>query len=199
MADDDSYKKKAIALFKSRIGKIVKSSELASVTGRKGAPISHNIRRIFELRDEDGYEIVNWKDNEKTGLNLKVDEWVLLSPEPNPSNIRTRHYTKKTWSQVMERDKYQCQICGRTKDDDDPFKPGHKITLHLGHKKAFKGLEGEWGESDNPDNYKVLCNVCNEGMKNKDVKVITLLDRVKDANDDEKRKIFNYLKEKFKE
>mgnify|MGYP001606402478 CR=1 FL=1 len=199
MAKGQSYKSKALALFKSRLGKIVKSSELASVTGRKGGPISHNIRRIFELRDEDGYDIANWKDNGRTRLNLKVDEWVLLNPEPNPSNIRTRQYTKKTWLQVMERDNYQCQICGRTKEDDDPFKPGHKVTLHLGHKHAFKALEGEWGESDNPNNYMVLCNVCNEGMKNKDIKVITLLDRVKGANEKEKEEIFKYLKELFRE
>jgi len=140
MVDGDSYKKKALALFKSKLGKKVKSSELASITGKKGGPISHNIRRIFELRDEDGYDIVNWKDNKKTGLNLRVDEWVLLSLKPNPANIRTRKYTKKTWLEVMVRDNYQCQICGRTKDDDDPFKPSHKVTLHLGHKKAFKGL-----------------------------------------------------------
>ena len=199
MVDGDSYKKKALALFKSKLGKKVKSSELASITGRKGGPISHNIRRIFELRDEDGYDIVNWKDNKKTGLNLRVDEWVLLSLKPNPANIRTRKYTKKTWLEVMVRDNYQCQICGRTKDDDDPFKPSHKVTLHLGHKKAFKGLEGDWGDSDNPDNYTVLCNICNEGMKNKDIKVVTLLDRVQTATEKDKKEIFNYLKRLFKE
>ncbi|MBI2044687.1 hypothetical protein HYT23_01375, partial [Candidatus Pacearchaeota archaeon] len=81
---------------------------------------------------------------------------------------------------------------------DDPFKPGHKVTLHLGHKKAFKAKEGEWGESDSPDNYMVLCNVCNEGMKNNDIKVITLLDRVKKSDDKEKREIYDYLKKEFK-
>jgi len=103
MAKGKSYKKNAIALFKSRLGKIVKSSELARVPGKDGNPISHNIRRIFELRDEDGWDIVNWKDNHKTGLNLKVDEWVLLSPTPNPKKIRTRRFNKRVWLEVMKR------------------------------------------------------------------------------------------------
>ncbi len=197
MAKGKSYKQNAIALFKSRIGKIVKSSELARVPGKDGNPISHNIRRIFELRDEDGYDIVNWKDNDKTGLNLKVDEWVLLSPEPNPEKIRSRRFNKRVWLEVMKRDNYQCQICGRTKDDDDPFRPGHKVTLHLGHKKAFKGRSGDWGASNDPDNYMVLCNVCNEGAKNTDVKEITMLDRVKKLDEKTKKEVYEYLKKEF--
>lgn len=79
-----SYTQKALELFQSKVGRIVTSQELAQLTGQSGKPISHNIRRVFELRDERGYDIVNHNDNEKTGLNLKVNEWVLLSKNPDP-------------------------------------------------------------------------------------------------------------------
>ena len=73
-----SYKTNALALFQKRLGKIVTSQQLARVPGVSGNPISHNMRRIFELRDEDGYLLINYRDNEETGLNLKNNQWVLM-------------------------------------------------------------------------------------------------------------------------
>jgi len=192
--DGLSYTKRAILWFQANLNKKVTSGQLARIPGQNGEPISHNIRRIFELRDEQGYDIANWKDNEQTGLNLKVDEWVLLRLEPIEKNIRTRGVNKRIAFEVFSRDKYTCKTCGRTPEDDDPFKPGHKVKLHVGHIIAHKSDHNGNTDELTADDFITMCNVCNEGAKNNEVKVFTLLDRVKSASSDKKRVIYEYLK-----
>ena len=96
-----SYKKNALKYFKERLNQKVSSEELAQIPGKDGKPISHNIRRIFELRDEEGYDIVNHSNNNETGLDLKVDQWVLRSLEPVERNIRSRQINKRIRSDVL--------------------------------------------------------------------------------------------------
>lgn len=190
-----SYTGKALELFQKNLGKPITSETLAQLTGTRGKPISHNIRRIFELRDEQGYSIANHKDNEKTGLHLKVNEWVLLDKMPNPKQIRSRGVNKRIMFDVFSRDNFTCQTCGRTPEDDDPFKPGHRIKLHVGHKLAHKRKDNEVITSIlTSDDFITMCNVCNEGAKNSDLKPITLLDRVKGADAETKKKISDFLK-----
>jgi 5-methylcytosine-specific restriction endonuclease McrA len=194
-----SYKERALLWLKANLGKPVTSQELAQIPGKNEKPISHNIRRIFELRDEEGYEIVNWRDNKSTGLTLKVNEWVLLKKTPNRLKIRPRGVNKRIAFEVFSRDDYQCQICGRTKDDDDPFRPGHKITLHIGHIRPHKQKKSESlrkAELTSKD-FITMCNVCNEGAKNKKIKIVKLVDRVRKAPREEQFKIYRFLRKKF--
>ncbi|EOU1871284.1 hypothetical protein GZ976_002735 [Clostridium perfringens] len=192
-----SYTERALLWFKLNLNKKVTSSDLAKIPGKKGNPISHNMRRIFELRDEKGYDIVNWKDNERTNLNLKVDEWVLLSTEPIKENIRSRGVNKRITFEVFSRDSFTCQTCGRTPKDDDPFKPGHKVTLHVGHIIAHKSNHNKNNKELTADDFITMCNVCNEGAKNNEIPIITLLDRVKASSDEEKQTVYDYLKNSF--
>jgi hypothetical protein len=200
-----SYTDNILDYFKHNAGRIVTSEELAQIPGEKGNPISHNIRRVFELRDEQGYEIINHKDNEKSGYDLKVNEWILLDKKPNPKNIRSRGVNKRIAFEVFTRDKNTCQICGRTPEDDDPFKNGHKIILHVGHIIAHKEKDGKHTyEVENlenlssdkiltKDDFITMCNICNEGAKNTNIKKITLLDRIKSADVKEQETIYKYL------
>ena len=186
--------------FQEHLGEIITSKELARLPGSDNYPIQHSMRRIFELRDEKGYEIVNWKDNGETGLNLRVDEWVLLKAEPNPEKIRDRGVNKRIMFDVFERDSNTCQICGRTPGDDDPFREGHKIKLHVGHLKSHKQKDktiSNVGKKLTATDFITMCNVCNEGAKNKDIKVITLLDRIKNASEKEQKQIYEELQKKF--
>jgi len=197
MTKELSYTQKAIDLFKRKLGKVVTSEELAQLTGTDGKPISHNIRRIFELRDEKGFNIVNHRDNERTGLNLKVDEWMLLSPDPDPKKIKSRGVNKRIRFEVFERDHYTCQICGRDINDKDPINPNQKIVLHVGHKVAHKqGTDNTANDKElKADDFITMCSVCNEGEKNKDLKIFTLLDRVKDSDKSTQYEIYDYLKD----
>lgn len=192
-----SYMDKAILWFQVNLNEKITSSQLARIPGKSGQPISHNMRRIFELRDEKGYNIVNWKDNDYTKLELKVNEWMLLSLNPIKENIRSRGVNKRIAFEVFSRDNYTCKICGRTSHDDDPFKPNHKVKLHVGHIKAHKSDHKGDNSKLTPDNFITMCNVCNEGAKNNNIKVVTLLDKVKNASNDEQKSIFEYLKNTF--
>jgi len=204
-----SYIQRALELFQSRVRKIVTSQELAQLVGRSGKPISHNIRRIFELRDEEGYDIVNHKDNERTGLNLKVNEWVLLRKNPDPKKIRPRGVNKRIMFEVFTRDGYQCQFCGLASNDDDPFRSGHKVKLHVGHIIAHKKERGkDFVKIENiqdmdeihkltKDDFITMCNVCNEGAKNKNLKILSPVEKVLKLNKKAKKKIFEALSKEF--
>ena len=175
----EAYKPRILKWFKLNLGKIVTSEQLAIIPGSDGKPISHNMRRVFELRDEDGYNIINHKDNKSLNLKLKVDEWILLEVNPNPKKIRNRGVNKRIMYEVFNRDNNTCQVCGRTPEDDDPFKEGHKIKLHVGHLKSHKQQDGSIanvGRKLTIEDFITLCNVCNEGAKNKDMKKISLLE-----------------------
>lgn len=196
-----AYHKRAIQWFQKNLGKVVTSKELARLPGQDNYPIQHSMRRIFELRDEKGYEIANWKDNDSTKRGLKVDEWVLLKKDPNPKKIRDRGVNKRIMYDVFARDNNQCQICGRTPDDDDPFREGHKIKLHVGHISSHKQKDGSIanvGKKLTKDDFITMCNVCNEGAKNKDIKIITPIDRIKSMDEKSQKEILEYLKKKFK-
>lgn len=206
---EQAFLKNALEWFKQNVGEKVTSGELAEIPGKKGKSISHNIRRVFELRDELGYEIVNHKDNDWTGLNLRVDEWVLLKPKPNPKKIRSRGVNKRIMHEVFTRDDNMCQFCGGVPGDDDPFRKDHKIKLHVGHIIAHKRESGkdivrvesieDMKESDRltKDDFITMCNVCNEGAKNKDLVILSHAEKVSNLDEKSQKEIYEHLKKKF--
>jgi 5-methylcytosine-specific restriction endonuclease McrA len=206
---EQGFLKNALEWFQHNVGEIITSRELAQIPGKEGYPISHNLRRIFELRDEQGYEIINHKDNESRGVKLKVDEWILLKKEPNPKNIRSRGVNKRIAYEVFTRDDNTCQFCGRTPKDDDPFKPGHKIKLHVGHIVAHKRKNDQdfiqiekiedMKETHKltKDSFITMCNVCNEGAKNTDLEILSPVDKVMKLDEKTQKEIYTKLKKKF--
>ena len=66
-----SYTKRALMWFQQNIGQRVVSKELARLPGSDNEPIQHSLRRFFELRDEQGYEIINWKSENNLETTLK--------------------------------------------------------------------------------------------------------------------------------
>lgn len=193
-----SYTERVLLWFQQNLGKPIKSEDLAGIPGQSGKPISHNIRRVFELRDEKGYDIINHKDERGKELGLKVDEWILVSKDPITKNIRDRGVNKKIMFEVFERDNFECQTCGKTPQDDDPFKEGRKIKLHVGHIKPHKGEHTE-NKKLTKDDFITMCNICNEGLSNREFKKITLKDKVENATEEEQKKVYDYLLKKFKD
>lgn len=180
---NNSYTKSALAWFKLNLNKIVTSEEFAQITGQNGKPISHNIRRIFELRDEQGYKILNHKTNN----DLLVNQWMLTDMEPDIKKVRSRGVTKKITTEVFMRDGNQCQFCGRTPDDTDLFSSDIKIKLHVGHIKPHKenieieDINNLSSDDLTTDDFITMCNVCNEGLSNNEIPkyLLTNLDKIK--------------------
>jgi len=204
-----AYAKRALKWFQEHLGEIVTSKELARLPGSDNYPIQHSMRRIFELRDEQGYEILNWKDNKETRLNLRVDEWMLKNPKPNHSKIRARGVNKRIMYEVFTRDDNMCQFCGRKPGDDDPFRKSHKIKLHVGHIIAHKRQNGkeivrieniEDMKEDSTltkDDFITMCNVCNEGAKNKDLVILSHIEKFSKLDEKSQKEIYEHLKKKF--
>src|SRR5581483_11673458 len=61
---------------------------------------------------------------------------------------------------ILERHGYTCQMCGAVAGDTDPFRPGHAIQLTVSYI-----IEKSKGGSDIPENKRVLCINCYEGLQ----------------------------------
>ncbi len=76
----------------------------------------------------------------------------LLKPE---STARTRTLNEKIRLQVLKRDNYKCQKCGRSPATH------RELFLHVDHIKPFSK-----GGGNSLDNLQTLCNKCNLGKNN---------------------------------
>ncbi|MDZ4842247.1 MAG: HNH endonuclease signature motif containing protein [Hyphomicrobium aestuarii] len=162
------------AFFLSNVGKIVNSDELRQVAGN----ISEWARRVRELRDEEGYNILSHNDRG----DLKPGQYILEDPAPEPKF--ERNVSKELRAKVLDRNGFTCQICGAGAGEPHPTDATSRTRLHLGHIKD-KSLGGE----DSEMNLHAVCSVCNEGASNitpdrpSRVKLVTQIRRA--ARDDQ--------------
>ena len=133
------------------VGKIVTSDILKEVSGGK----SEWARRVRELRNEDGMNIVTHNDRSE----LKPGQYILVDLKPMPSF--ERGISKETRAYVLDRNGFTCQMCGAAAGEPNPFDQGRKTRLHIGHI-----IDKSMGGSDEPNNLRAICSVCNEGASN---------------------------------
>jgi hypothetical protein len=83
------------------------------------------------------------------GLETAADD--KLPSEKTPRDVSTgRRFD------ILKRDGYQCQLCGKTRDDG--------VKLHVDHKTPLAK-----GGSNNNDNLWTLCDECNLGKSDKEI------------------------------
>lgn len=136
--------------FVQNVGKVLDSHTLSKVAGT-----SEWARRIRELRNEDGYNIITHNDNS----DLKPGQYLLVDLKPLPSF--ERGISKEVRAYVLDRNGYTCQMCGASAGEPHPFDKNRKTRLHIGHI-----IDKSMGGSDDPNNLKAICSVCNEGASN---------------------------------
>ena len=145
-------KVKLRAFFLANLGKVLKSEDLQEVASGS----SEWARRIRELRNEEGYQILTHNDRN----DLKPGEYMLDDPKPKPAFAR--EISKETRAYVLDRNGFTCQMCGAVAGEPHPYDPsGRKTRLHIGHI-----LDKSKGGSDDYANLRALCSVCNEGAQN---------------------------------
>jgi len=172
--------------FLAHKGKVISSKELQEASG--GA--SEWGRRVRELRDEQGYDILSHKDRS----DLKPGEYILASTKRRPAF--KRGISKETRAIVLERNGYTCQMCGCAAGDPDPYNSNRTIRLTIGHI-----VDKSKGGEDVPSNLRAVCSNCNEGLQNAaPIKPdrLQLLAQIRRATLTDQKEVLEWLLQKFK-
>jgi len=143
-------KDKLRAFFLNNVGVLLDSGTLRQV-----ADSSEWARRVRELRNEEGYDILTHKDRS----DLKPGQYILASFDKREAAFE-RGISKETRAYVIDRDGNTCQMCGVAAGEIHPF-DGRPARMQLGHV-----IDKTKGGNDDADNLKLLCSLCNEGASN---------------------------------
>jgi hypothetical protein len=185
MPTKKSSKTLILDFFLSNIGKVLESKEIQAASG--GA--SEWARRVRELRDEQGYQILSNKDL----ATLKPGQYLLQTTKRLPAF--KRGISKETRAWVLERNGYTCQMCGVAAGDPDPIGGNRTVRLTMGHI-----IDKSKGGDDSPQNLRAVCTNCNEGLQNSGLPKpdrIHLMSQIRRATIDDQRAVLDWLLTKF--
>lgn len=170
--------------FLQNVDKILDSGTLREVAGT-----SEWARRVRELRNEEGMNIVTHNDRS----DLKPGQYQLVDLKPLPSF--GRDISKETRAFVLDRNGFTCQMCGAAAGEPHPFDQGRKTRLHIGHI-----IDKSMGGIDEPSNLRAICSVCNEGASNLTLnrpEAVKLIAQVRRAPTKDQIKVLKWLIQKF--
>lgn len=185
MTKKQGSKKLILEFFLNNIGKVLESRQIQAASG--GA--SEWARRVRELRNEDGYQILTHKDR----VDLKPNQYLMETTKRIPAFAR--NISKETRAWVLERNGYTCQMCGLAAGDADPFHPGRTVRLTMGHI-----LDKSKGGDDSPQNLRAICTNCNEGLQNTALPKpdrIHLLAQIRRATISDQQAVLDWLLKKY--
>ena len=170
--------------FIANVGKILGSDTLREVAGT-----SEWARRVRELRNEEGLNIVTHNDRS----DLKPGQYLLVSLKPLPAF--ERGISKETRAFVLDRNGFTCQMCGAAAGEPHPYDNGRKTRLHIGHI-----IDKSMGGTDDASNLRAICSVCNEGASNLTLNrpdTIKLIAQVRRAPAKDQLDVLKWLIQKF--
>ena len=186
MAREPGSKKKILDYFLANIGKVLESRDIQAASG--GAV--EWARRVRELRNEDGYQILSHKDR----ADLKPNQYLLETDKRVLAF--SRDISKETRARVLDRNGNTCQMCGLAAGDVDPFNPMRTVRLTMGHI-----LDKSKGGDDSVNNLRALCTNCNEGIQNASLPKpdrVHLLSQIRRATISDQEAVLDWLLTKFK-
>lgn len=168
--------------FEDNVGKKVTTRQIARI-----ARIGDYQRRIRELREDEGMQILSYRDRP----DLKPNEYILASVDRIP---RFAHKIDKAQrARILERNGLTCAMCGATAGDPDPYNPNRKITLHIDH------IDPDGRTVD--DNLRTLCHNCNEGRSNIAIpptpNMLSVLRTIRRLSRADQRRLYNDLRKKL--
>lgn len=170
--------------FLINVGKVLNSETLRQIAGT-----SEWARRVRELRNEEGMNILTHNDRS----DLKPGEYVLVDVKLLPSF--EREVSKETRAFVLDRNGFTCQMCGAAAGEPHPYDQNRKTRLHIAHI-----IDKSMGGTDEPSNLRAICSVCNEGASNLTLNrplAIKLLAQVRRATTPDQLDILKWIVRKF--
>lgn len=185
MAREPGARKKLRDYFRLNVGKVLEAEDLRKVSGN----VSEWARRIRELRDEEGMNILSHNDK----ADLKPGQYILMDSKVRPAFERS--ISKETRAMVLDRNGYTCFMCSAVAGEPHPYDVTKKTRLHIGHI-----IDKSMGGTDDPSNLRAMCSVCNEGASNITVERPThqkLLAQIRRAPKSEQIKVLEWLSSKF--
>lgn len=185
MSRKPGSKQLILEYFLQNIGKVLESKDIQNASG--GAV--EWARRVRELRNEEGYQILSHKDR----ANLRPNQYLLETDKRVPAF--TRGISKETRAWVLERNGYTCQMCGVAAGDPDPLGGSRTVRLTMGHI-----LDKSKGGDDTPQNLRAVCTNCNEGLQNTALPKpdqIHLLAQIRRATINDQEAVLKWLLQKF--
>lgn len=174
-----------LEFFLRNIGRVLESKDIQKASG--GAV--EWARRVRELRNQDGYQILSHRDR----LNLKPNQYLLETIERLPAFARGISRETRAW--VLERNGYTCQMCGVAAGDPDPLGGNRTVRLTMGHI-----IDKSKGGDDSPQNLRAVCTNCNEGLQNTSLPKpdrIHLLAQIRRATIQDQKAVLDWLLQKF--
>jgi hypothetical protein len=179
-------KQKILNFLLANVGRIIDGEELREASGN----VSEWARRVRELRDEEGYQILTHRDR----ADLKPGQYLIETTKRVPAFARL--VSKEARAYVLERNGYTCQMCGLAAGDPDPYDPTRTVRLTIGHI-----IDKSKGGSDDPGNLRAVCSTCNEGLQNiapPKPDRQQLLIQIRRATIDDQLYVLAWLERKFK-
>lgn len=186
MARRKGSKQLILDYFLANLGKKLESRYIQAASGG----VVEWARRVRELRNEEGYQILSHKDR----ADLKPNQYLLETIKRTPAF--RRNISKETRAWVLERNGYTCQMCGVAAGDPDPLGSDRTVRLTMGHI-----VDKSKGGDDSPQNLRAICTNCNEGLQNTSLPKpdqIHLLAQVRRATIDDQKVLLKWLLQKFK-
>lgn len=196
-----SVKKRVEALFLDNIGKVLTREQIqeAARDPMTGKDPENWHQRLSELRTDDGYTILSWRDRG----DLQVQEY--LMPDATKRDLASKRVrpTDATWVAVLERANYACEwsegglLCGLRDGEIDPI-GGGTVKLTPDHKTPHS-LHAQADPTD-PDGWQALCGRHQVVKKNYWDNLSGKLNIeaiVQAASRSEKKKVLNFLRDYF--
>lgn len=171
--------------FLANVGRVMSVDELRLVAG----DITEWARRVRELRNEEGYQILTHNDRS----DLKQGQYLLENSKPIPAF--QRGVSKELRAQVLDRNGFTCQMCGAVASEPHPYDTTRKTRLHIGHI-----VDKSLGGTDEITNLRAICSVCNEGAANVTADrptALKLLAQLRRSSSVEQLEVLQWLVTKF--
>lgn len=153
-----TVKKRIEALFLDNVGKILSREQIlqAAKDPRTSAEPENWHQRLSELRTDDGYTILSWRNRG----DLKVQEYLMPHTKKRRQPARRVRPSDVTWITVLKRAKYRCEwseageTCGLKEGGTDPV-GGGRVKLTPDHRRPH-AVNPKVAPND-PDQWQALC------------------------------------------